>query len=251
MNVREVNADTCFTPASAFMIEVSRDTYREFITDDQNFHKAMTPEFLNYYATAMLWFRITALKWAARDCLTIEEERLLRMIEGSSFAIPEPILLQYKLIGRIHSPGNICDQNFLNYQPQLSEDSVDTMVHRILNTDTHNLYEKIPWLGVLNEAVRHAVSDAPLGPYVSALTDQQAGIVPNVNLLGYRNLMVRRPEAKNLAFDANVTQHAFPSTIPNVGINLKFLLNISGVLAQTKSFKISNVDFTVMAKTDP
>ncbi|CAL1672495.1 unnamed protein product [Lasius platythorax] len=73
MNVREVNADTRFTPATASLIEVSRDTYREFITDDQNFHKAMAPEFLDYYATAMLWFRITALKRAARDCLTVEE----------------------------------------------------------------------------------------------------------------------------------------------------------------------------------
>lgn len=51
MNIREVNPDRRMTPSASSLIEVSRCVYREFLIDDSNFQKAMTPEYLAYYAT--------------------------------------------------------------------------------------------------------------------------------------------------------------------------------------------------------
>ncbi|XP_045463352.1 uncharacterized protein LOC123673012 [Harmonia axyridis] len=110
----------------------------------------------------------------------------------------------------------------------------------------HNLYEEIPCLGVTGYAVRQALSNAQPGRYPSAVTYE--GHQPNDNLLGYRILSYRRAEAKNLAFDAGVTEADMPSYPPNLGFNLEFLVAVSNILASTKTFKVTQVVFTALSE---
>lgn len=115
-----------------------------------------------------------------------------------------------------------------------------------LHTNNHNLYEEILCPGVLGEAVKQSISDSRPRPYDSVRRPDDNIIVKN--LLGYTNLQVRCPEAKNLAYDAGIIPEHFPSSPIGTGINIKFLMSISAILANTKTFKITHVDFHVMAK---
>lgn len=112
----------------------------------------------------------------------------------------------------------------------------------------HNLYEELPCLGVLAEAVRQSISDAGPGPYVSSLDINQENRV-NQNLLGYKSLGVRRAEAKNLAFSSRITHIAFPCYPENTGLNFEFLNSISSILSLTKTFKNSDVVFSTLSET--
>lgn len=219
MNVREVNNKTTITPSAPAAIEVSRDSFKELIIDDPNLQKAMTPEYIDYYAAALLWCRITTLKRVNQEVLSIEEEQLLRVIENLQFIVPEPILCQLRIFGRIQT---LTREHLQPVFPSLPTERVAGFggYYGPINVNTHNFYEEIPCLGVLAEAVRQAVSNSPPGAYLSAL--QAEGVIPNANLLGYKPLANRRNEAKNLAFDAGITADQFPETIRSTGFNIPF-----------------------------
>lgn len=110
----------------------------------------------------------------------------------------------------------------------------------------HNLYEEIPCLGVLAYAVRQTVSNAAPGPYQSTITFD--GQQPNENLLGFRPLGHRRNEAKNLAASVGITDATFPSYPNNLAVNLEFLMAISNILANTKTFKNTPVVFSTLTE---
>lgn len=150
----------------------------------------MLPEYLDYYTTAMVWLRATTLKQKNSQPLTQAEDQLLTLTQTTPFVLPEPILLQVRQLGNAVSkagqhlfpsfpplPTHVI-QGSGGYYGQLIEpaDGVDNTVH--------NLYEEIPCLGVLAEAVQQSLSNNPPGPYVSHVTYR--GQQTNSNLLGFR-----------------------------------------------------------------
>lgn len=238
MSVREVNNDTRFEPACPTLLEVARLCYAEYVADDINTQKAILPEYLDYYATAMLWLRLISLKVKLRQPLTIAERDALLLIENSQFSIPEPIMIQLKSIGSVQT---MTREHLTPSIPDLPQEVIAGHggYYGPITVDTHNLYEEIPCLGVTSEAVRQSVSNAAPGPYVSSLAGDN--IEPNQNLLGFRPLANRRNEAKNIAFDAGITQDAFPEYPPNTGLNMNLLYAVSAYLGQTKTFRLSSM----------
>ncbi|CAG9840668.1 unnamed protein product [Diabrotica balteata] len=100
---------------------------------------------------------------------------------------------------------------------------------------------------VLAEAVRTFISDQNPGPYDFSLNIDQANRV-NQNLLGFKPLGIRRPEAKNLAFSSSITAVDFPCYPANTALNFEFLNAVSNVLSTSKTFKVSDVIFTTLAE---
>lgn len=137
-------------------------------------------------------FRIISLKIKLKQAITPEEHDVLLQLEQQSFAIPEPILLQIKALG---STQTMTREHLYPEFPSLPTQLSGAFgeYYGPLSDDTHNLYEELPCLGVLSEAIRN---QAP-GPYASSLTTQE--LTANQNLLGH--LGARRSKAKNLAFD--------------------------------------------------
>jgi len=70
------------------------------------------------------------------------------------------------------------------------------------------------------------------------------GQQPSRNLLGFRPLGSRRHEPKNLAFDSDITEAYFPSYPPNTGFHFRFLTPVSNVIANTRTFKNTEVVFS-------
>ncbi|XP_011877164.1 PREDICTED: uncharacterized protein LOC105567156 [Vollenhovia emeryi] len=245
MNVREVNLDTQISPSAPTLIEITRLTYRMLVTHDYNIQKLILPEYLDYYATALLWCRITSLKHFNYEVLTVEEEELFGLIKNTQFSIPEPILIQLRLFGKIQT---MTREHLRPSFPSLPTGVVKGRggFYGPIDKDTHNLYEELPCMGVLSEAVQHTVSEWPPGPYPSSLAAYEIVRIPNSNLLGYKPLNNRISKAKNLAFHVGITADDFPETIPTTGFNINFMCKVSEILARTKTFKISTLDITTM-----
>lgn len=246
VSVREVNLEQEFTPAVLTFTDISRLISTEMQIDDVNLSKAITPEMFDYYATAMLWARIITLKVKNSQPLSQPEHFISTLIQNVSYSIPEPLTLLFK------SVGNLLTKSGEHFQPTFPV-LPDTVIqghggyYGQIDAITHNLYEEIPCLGVAAEAVRQSVSDAPPGPYASVLAHPHHAV--NENLLNYRPLGFRRNEAKNIAFSVGITPVLFPETVPHTAYNHRFLANISALLADNKTFKISSICFSQLAES--
>lgn len=201
-----------------------------------------------YYATAMLWCRIVSLKEKNSQALTVAEQNLLMSVQSTAFAVPEPITLQLRAIGNIVTSTK---QHLNPVFPPLPVEVIQqqggfygALAAPAANIDNsrHNLYEEIPCLGVYAYGVRQSLSNLAPGNYASTVTFN--GQQPNGNLLGYRPLGYRRNEAKNLALDHGITEAVFPCYPGNSAFNLDFLMAISNILANTKTFKITTIVFS-------
>lgn len=252
LDVSEEQARTTFTPSMPSFVSICRQTYSEIVTDDPSLEKKLLPEYLTYYGVSMLWFRMITLKQKNSQPLTPVENALLDQIATASFSIPEPLLLQLRAIGNVVTrtgqhlypefpslPARVI-ANQGGYYGTLSLPAPDT------DDTRHTLYEEIPCLGVAAYAVRQSVSNAQPGIYQSAVTLN--GQQPNSNLLGFGPLGYRRPEAKNIAFDQGINENDFPSYPRNTAVNFGFLMAISNALANTRTFKVSNVVFTTLTE---
>lgn len=243
VSVREVNNRVNFTPAAPAAMDVSRETYLQILTDDANLSKVILPEYIDYYTTALVWFRIISLKAKNRQALNATEEDVLQLIRSLQLCVPEPILLQLRALGNVVSPTG---QHLYPEFPDIPVFQIGGFggYFGVLNLDTHNLYEELPCLGVTAEAVRQSVSVAPAGPYVSALALPNQPC--NENLLGFRPLGHRRQEPKDFAAQRGITDANFRCYPPNTMINIEFLMAISDQLALTKTFRLHQVVFPTL-----
>jgi len=195
------------------------------VTDDSDLAKEILPEYLDYYTTTCIWMRFVSLKSEGRHTLTADEEKLLDLIKSKAFSIPEPILLQLKQFGNVVSP--VTGQTFEAALPNLPTHVLDghggyfgplLAPSAGVDDSTHNLYEEIPCLGTHSSGVRASVSALPPGPYPSAVVYQNRQ--PGENLIGFKPLGARFPEAKAFAQAVGITDQLFLSDPVNSGLNL-------------------------------
>ncbi|EGI69090.1 hypothetical protein G5I_02262 [Acromyrmex echinatior] len=127
--------------------------------------------------------------------------------EVNIFSIPEPILLQLQVFGSIQT---VTGEHLYPWFPKLPTSQIGEYggFYGPVTTDNHNLYEEIPCLGVLSEAVRQSISDTLPGPYASSLNTDE--LTMTENLLGYLSLGIRADEAKDIAFNAGIKADSFP-----------------------------------------
>ncbi|XP_018400806.1 PREDICTED: uncharacterized protein LOC108778191 [Cyphomyrmex costatus] len=245
MSLEEVNLYKRITPSAPTLMDISRRVYFDLFLYDLNVRKKILPEYLDYYSTSLLWFRIVSLKMKHFQPITPEERDLLLILQQFSFTIPEPILLQLQVFGSVQTRTG---EHLYPWFPKLPTSQIGEYggFYGPVTKDNHNLYEEIPCLGVLSEAVRQSISDAPPGQYASSLNTDE--LTMTENLLGYFPLGIRDNEAKNIAFDAGIKVDLFPSYPYNTGMNLKLIMSISNIIAQTKVFELFTVNFNDLAK---
>lgn len=250
--VREVEPRTTFSPSVPALIDISRAIYMEMVTADPNIAKIMLPEYFYYYSTALLWLRIVSLKKKNQQEMTTPEHELFHLTQKAQFIVPEPIQMQLQHLGNIESS---FQQHLYPTFPPLPTTEIQNFggYHGILDLpgegvddDVHNLYEEIPCLGVLGEAVRVATGNHQPGPYASLVQFQ--GQQPNDNLLGFTSLGARRSEPKNLALNCRITEISFPSFPESTGFNFKFVQAISVAIQNIKTFKNITVNFLLMSE---
>lgn len=253
ISVRETRQRQTFQPSAPAAIEISRQTFAEMLTDDPQLSKVLLPEYLDYYTTALLWLRFTNLKQKNSQPMTQTEQDLLTLTQTTSFCVPEPLALQVRQIGNLQT---MTKQHLYPEFPELPVEQINgqggyygaiQLPGPDVDNSIHNLYEEIPCMGVTSEAVRQSISEAAPGNYVSQLNINADNPV-NQNLLGYRPLGIRRPEAKNLAFNNGITADEFPSYPAGTGFNFEFLQAISNQLARSSTFKNNDIVFCTLSE---
>lgn len=241
--IREVVTFQTFSPSTPAAIEISRYVYSKLWIDSPS----LLPEYLDYYMTACIWIRIISLKQKNSQPTTEYENQLLNMIDQIAFCIPEPMLLQIIQLGNITATGT--NQHLYPEFPPLPNQIINNLggFYGELenNNDYHNLYEEIPCLGVLAEAVMNTITNVPAGNYKSRVLFHE--LQPNRNLLGFKPLGFRKDEAKNIAFNANIYEHVFPENPPHTAFNIEFLMSISSILSRTSTFKKTSVKISTLS----
>lgn len=244
LSVREVNSRTTFNPNLIASIEISRVIYQQLKTDDVQLGKLIVPEYLDYYHVFCLWARMVHIKNKNQESLTSDEEWLLDVIRNREYSLLEPMSTYLKGIGNIVT---ITGQHLYPSFPSLPTTTVGGKhgFYGTVTPETHNLYEEIPCFGVLAEAVQYSVSNTAPGRHPSVL--DTATTLVNSNLLGFRHLQNRRPEAKDLALNAEINAQQFTESRTNTGINLALINAVSDILANTRTFRVSHVNFVNMS----
>ncbi|KAG5863301.1 hypothetical protein JTB14_020648 [Gonioctena quinquepunctata] len=97
VTVRETVSCRTFSPSTPALIEVARQTLSEMVTDNPQLSKTLLPEYFDYYATSLLWLRITNLKQKNSQRLTETESDLLVLTQTTAFCVPEPLAQQYQI----------------------------------------------------------------------------------------------------------------------------------------------------------
>lgn len=252
VSVRENVPRPTFDVSAPAIIEIAQQMYLDIVTDDPSLNKILLPEYISYYATALLWFRILSLKERNSQTLTVLEQDVLRAVQHTTFNVPEPLILQIRTIGNLITKTG---QHLYPSAPPLPDQQIGgiggffgpLVMPGQPNADNmrHNLYEELPTLGVTAAAIMASVSNAPPGAYISQLTLN--GQQPNGNLLGFRPLAHRREEAKNIALNLGITDQVFPSHTPEIALNIELLLAVSNQLSDTKTFRVTPTVFSTLA----
>lgn len=242
--VRENNMRTKVQPNCAGLIPIVNDMWSQMRIDENQIDKQITVEALRYYATALLWMRILSLKRSNNLALTDVEQLVWDIVSPTTLQIPEPIYLYLKALGTIQDSAT--GQTLIPVFPDLPATPVAEFggYYGAVDADNHNLYEEIPCLGVMAEAIRHTVSNDGAGRYASAL-DTEHNLV-NHNLLGFEDLTIRRNEGKNFYLNIGINENIFPESVEDTALNYDLIFAISTWISTNKTFKIQGVSFDTL-----
>lgn len=246
---RELYLRETFSPSTPALTQITRSAYTEMSTDAADLSKRLIPEEFDYYAAAMLWFRIISLKAKNQQPLTAEETIVLEMLRLESFTIPEPLRLQLLVLGKVKTClGTSLRPTF----PPLPTTVIQWQATGIpgnfaagITADSHNLYEELPCLGIHLAALITAQNNdvgAWTPPGVPAHT------LPNNNLLGYRPTKRNRPEATAAIIDAGIAPGEVTNYPINTGLNFDLLKRTSQVLSTLTTFKMTDVHFPALSE---
>lgn len=246
ITIRENNMRTTFTPSCVGVIPIVNNMWMEYRADDNQIDKTITVEGVRYYATGLLWCRIAQLKRANQLNMTEQEQQLLDMCDSTEFNVPSPLAIYLKALGEIQT--STTGQTLIPDFPPMPIEEVNnyTGYYGPINNHNHNLYEEIPCLGVMAEAVRQTVSNTPPGRYVSSLDTPNVPV--NSNLLGFEPLAVRRNEGKNFYISLGITQQDFDESILGTAFNYDLMYAVSQWITTRTTFSIDKMKIENMSK---
>ncbi|KAG5865245.1 hypothetical protein JTB14_038008 [Gonioctena quinquepunctata] len=159
VSVRETVSRLTFTPSTPALIEISRKTYAEMLTDDPQLGKTLLHKYHDNYTTALLWLRIINLKQKNSQPLSDEENDLLVATQTTAFSVPEPLALQYRQLGAVRA--SISDAAPGVYQLALSQGD-STMNRNLLGYRPHAVRRaEAKNLAFSNEITAAEFSDYP------------------------------------------------------------------------------------------
>lgn len=237
----DINVKQELTPSFARLLEIVDEIYCSIGGDDRNLNKQMTKGMLMYYSTAMLWSRLLDLK-AKRGStnLTFQELEYCRAVVRHEYNIPQPIYQFLKGIGEVKDPmGKTV--HLANHQLPVTVVQGNGGYHSaVINTDTHNVYEEIPSLGICGDIVMaeaseavHPVPNFRVLPQNTRATRSLSGyFVP----IGTRNEDVRI-----LLQSVGVTANHFNEMIGGTRLNVNLLQEVSDYFGRCPTFRNEKV----------
>lgn len=233
VNVRETSGRTVFTPSAPALIEISRNTHEVIRSSSLEIGKVLLLECFDYYNVVLLWLRICSLKSTNSHPMSAVEKHFLKL-QSVQLCVLDPIWHQLKTLGNVETTTK---EHLYPVFPPMPVAVINHFggYYGRINNGNHILYEEITCLGVIAEAIRQAVSDAPAGAYISNVGTAQ--LVMTDHLLGFKPLTVRRNEAKNLPMQAGIDLDVFPEYPNHSAVNFELITVVSNILEKVVVLK--------------
>lgn len=113
----------------------------------------------------------------------------------------------------------------------------------VINTDTHNLFEEVPSLGIAGDMVM-ALAAAALEPVPNFRVAIPASTRISQNLVGNTTpIGPRRPEIVQRLTGLGITANTFREYVRGTRFNLKYVKALSDIIGQLETFKMEKVCF--------
>ncbi|XP_039291954.1 uncharacterized protein LOC120353201 [Nilaparvata lugens] len=214
-----------FSPCTPALTQVTRDVFTQLSIDKPDLTKRLIPEELDYYAEAMLWFRIIGLKARNQQPLTPEETIVVKSCLGTSLRPTFPPL-----------PTTV-----IQWQGVAIPDNFAAAI----TAASHNLYEELPCLGIHLAALITAQNNdiSPWSP-----PGVPAHTHANQNLIGYHPTKLYRPEAYASVIDVGISAGEVQNYPPNTGLNFRLMKRTSEFLSSLTTFKTTDVSFPTLTE---
>ncbi|UPT53710.1 MAG: hypothetical protein 4 [Bactrocera dorsalis orbivirus isolate Zc] len=240
VSVRELNVNLEFKNSYATLNNVVSEVYTALGTDDKSLQKGMSREMMMYYATSLLWTRLTQIKaQRAHTDLSEQEKDLLRLLADAELNVPQPIYLYLKAIG------NVRDKT--GKEIFLADHTLPTAVGlnktgyhaATIKADNHTLFEEIPSLGICGDVLMAQTSATQVTPTFGCLP---TGRVANSNLAGYFGTVhTPKEEIKLLLQSFGIDTTTFAENIARTRVNLKLIQYVSDYLQKQTTFRNEKV----------
>jgi hypothetical protein len=135
------------------------ETYHPYKPDEKNFDRQLIKEDLAYYSTGLMWLRLVDIKLKqGRQALTSAEKDIKKVTQDVEFNVPQPIHAFLTQIGSVTDKMGKETEVDIPMLPQTVNQGFGGYHNATINTETHNLYEEIPSLGIAGDMLMTAAS---------------------------------------------------------------------------------------------
>lgn len=229
-------------------INVSDEIYANLSPDDPHLDKKLAKLELRYYTAALAWMRLLDIKQKqTKTALTIEEKAIIASVADVELNVPQPLMTYLTALGA--NTDEMGKTTHLRV-PQLPTTVVAGFggYHAAnINADTHNLFEEVPCLGIMADAVMAQSAVAPAAVNYRVATPNGATI--GTGLVGWTTRPAPpRPEITRRLWGQGITDTEFPEFVPNTRFNLKYLLSISDELSKITTFRLDKFKVQTLSR---
>lgn len=221
-----------FDNSYANLFEITSELY---FTMRKKWNLSLDLAEFNYYVTAMLWCRLLYIRSKQRQALSKTEQNFMKKTIYLDLCVPDPINMYLNYIGTYT---DLSESKLLVNVPKLPSVVAGERsgYHAAeVTSDTHNIFEEVPCLGVLGDVLM-ALASSETEPSVSHGIEIPKGSTFTDNLLG-RTAVKNVPQCvKDRLIEFGITGDEFKEDIEGTRLNLSYLRFISDHLRHTRGF---------------
>jgi hypothetical protein len=230
--------------------DIAVEVYNNASIDEKHLDRKMAKEEMSYYATGMLWLKLLEVKAKQPNlALTSEEKAVRKAASEEVFNVPHPMFLYLQDIGTYTDKMGKETELHIPDLPIQTAGGFGGYHAAEITTDTHNLFEEVPSLGIAADMVMGLASPQP-EPNVNFRVEFPPHTQETRNLTGNTSpIGERRPEIRQNLARFGITTESFPEYVANTRFNLKYLRHISDLLGAMETFRNEKVRFKNLTRS--
>jgi hypothetical protein len=149
-----------FLTTLARLPEIAVETYNQCAIEVRQLDRVLVKEEMSYYATGLLWLKLTDVKAKqGREALTSEERSIRKATEEMEFNVPQPVSAFLHQIGQFSDKmGKTTDVKVPSFPTQRAQ-GMGGYHSPEITEEAHNLFEEVPSLGIAGDMVMALCQD--------------------------------------------------------------------------------------------
>lgn len=248
MALAEIKPRQTFDANLSKIICISDETYECMRIDDPLLDRKIEKLELRYYHVALLWIRLLDIKRKrVTNVLTSDERAVLKVTEDVSFNVLKPVSSYLTAIGSVVDGMGKTTELDIPSLPVAKVDGMGGYHASAIDEGTHNLFEEVPCLGVVADALMSLATEAPQAPKFKIGVPEGAKLAKGLAGWAEQQSSPRLEIIRRLSGEG-ITTEAFPEYIAGTRFNMHYVESISDILATTTTFKVDKMVIPAMTR---